>query len=213
VVGFNDNGKALTAASIPFITAAGGVASGLIFVAYLAGFLSICSCLISATNSQARIIFNSGREGLLPSAMSRLTARRHTPWVAFSVYLALALGLSYVFGWNTPPVTFFGEIATMGTILIALTYLAANLALPVYYRRHERPSFSVAKHLLLPLLGAAAIGYPLYQLVKPGQPAPYDRYPAIAGGVVLAALIWGAIAYGRNRKLGERVGSIVADAD
>jgi amino acid transporter len=213
VVGFDDNGKALTVASIPFITAAGGVASGLMFVAYLAGFTSICSCLIAATNSQARIIFNSGREGLLPSVLARLTPRRRTPWVAFSVYLALALGLSYVFGWNTPPVTFFGEIATMGTILIALTYLAANLALPVYYHRRERPSFSLVKHLLLPLLGAAAIGYPLYELVKPGQPAPFDRYPAIAGGVVLAALIWGAIAYARDRTLGQRVGSIVADTD
>jgi amino acid transporter len=212
VVGFDDNAQALTNASIPFITAAGGVASGLLFVAYLAGFTSICSCLISATNSQARIIFNSGREGLLPSIVARLTARR-TPWVAFSVYLALALGLSYVFGWNTAPVTFFGEIATLGTILIALTYLAANLALPVYYRRHERPSFSVVKHLFLPLVGAAAIGYPLYELVKPGRPAPYDHYAAIAGGVVLVALIWAAITYARDPTLGERVGSIVADAD
>jgi amino acid transporter len=213
VVGFDDNAKALTNASIPFITAAGGVASALMFVAYLAGFTSICSCLIAATNAQARIIFSSGREGLLPSVFARLTATRRTPWVAFTVYLALALGLSYVFGWNTPPVTFFGEIATLGTILIALTYLVANLALPVYYHRHERASFSVIKHLLLPLLGAAAIGYPLYELVKPGQPAPFDHYPAIAGGVVVAALIWGAIAYARDRTLGERVGSIVADAD
>ncbi|MBV8997886.1 MAG: APC family permease [Solirubrobacterales bacterium] len=213
VVGFNDNAAALTNAQIPFITAAGTVASGLVFIAYIAGFTSICSCLISATNSQARIIFNSGREGLLPSVTARLTERGRTPWVAFSVYLALALGLSYVFGWNTDPVKFFGEIATMGTILIALTYLVANLALPVYYRRHERERFSNVKHLLLPLLGAAAIGYPLYELVKPGQPAPFDRYPLIAAGVIVVALIWGAIAYGRDRTLGERVGSIVADAD
>ena len=60
-------------------------------------------------------------------------------------------------------------------------------------------------------LGGAAIGSPLYQLVKPGQPAPFDRYPLIAAGVV--ALIWAAVAFGRNRTLGERVGSIVADAD
>ncbi|MBV9415198.1 MAG: APC family permease [Solirubrobacterales bacterium] len=213
VVGFNDNAGALSNAQIPFITAAGTVASGLVFIAYIAGFTSICSCLISATNSQARIIFNSGREGLLPSVTARLTERGRTPWVAFSVYLALALGLSYVFGWNTDPVKFFGEIATMGTILIALTYLVANLALPVYYRRYERERFSNVKHLLLPLLGAVAIGYPLYELVKPGQPAPFDRYPLIAAGVVVGALIWGAIAYGRDRTLGERVGSIVADAD
>ncbi|MGH2910536.1 MAG: APC family permease, partial [Solirubrobacteraceae bacterium] len=102
---------------------------------------------------------------------------------------------------------------TLGTILIALTYLAANLALPVYYHRHERQSFSVVKHLVLPLVGAAAIAYPLYELIKPGQPAPYGRYPIIAAGVVVAALIWGAIAYARDRTLGERVGSIVADAD
>jgi hypothetical protein len=56
-------------------------------------------------------------------------------------------------------------------------------------------------------------GYPLYDLIKPGQPAPFDHYPAIAGGVVLVALIWGLIAYGRDRALGDRVGSIVADAD
>jgi amino acid transporter len=213
VVGFDNNAAALTAAQVPFVTAAGGVSSGLMFIAYLAGFASICSCLIAATNSQARILFNSGREGLLPSVTAKLTMRRRTPWVAFSVYLALALGLSYVFGWNTDPVTFFGEIATLGTILIALTYLAANIALPVYYHRYEKASFSTVKHLVLPLVGAAAIGYPLYELVKPGQPAPFNRYPLIAAGVVVAALVWGAIAYGRDRTLGERVGSIVADAD
>jgi amino acid transporter len=63
VVGFNDNAAALSKAQVPFITAAGTVAGSLAFVAYLAGFTFICSCLIAATNSQARIIFNSGREG------------------------------------------------------------------------------------------------------------------------------------------------------
>lgn len=213
VVGFNDNGAALSAASVPFISAAGGVAGALMFVAYLAGFTSICSCLIAATNSQARIIFNSGREGLLPSAFAKLTSTRRTPWVAFLVYLVLALGLCYVFGWNTTPVVFFGEIATLGTILIALTYLVANLALPVYYHRFERPRFSVVKHLVLPLLGALAIGYPLYELIKPGQPAPYDHYPAVAAGVLVAALVWGGIVYARDHTIADRVGSIVADVD
>ncbi|MGI8505920.1 MAG: hypothetical protein ACR2MK_03785 [Solirubrobacteraceae bacterium] len=189
------------------------MASFLAFLAYMAGFTSICSSLISATNSQARIIFSSGREGLLPAVTGRLTERGRTPWVAFLVYLGLALGLTYVFGWNTDPVVFFGEIATLGTILIALTYLVANLALPVYFRRFHPDRFSTFTHLLLPLLGAAAIAYPLYQLVKPGQPAPFDKYPLIALGVLIVALVYGAVVYGRDRTLGERVGSIVADAD
>ena len=35
---FVDNAAALTNAQIPFITAAGTVASGLVFIAYIAGF-------------------------------------------------------------------------------------------------------------------------------------------------------------------------------
>ncbi len=216
VVGFNDNGSALTNASVPFLTAAQGVASFLAFLAYIAGFTSILSSLISATNAQARIIFNSGREGLLPRVTGRVTATGRTPWVAFLIYLGVALGLTYIFGWTTNPdgtVVFFGEIATLGTILIALTYLLANLALPVYFRRFHRERFSPITHLLLPLLGAAAIGYPLYELVKPGQPKPFNHYPLIALGILVVAVVYGGIMYARDRTLGERVGSIVADAD
>jgi len=59
----------------------------------------------------------------------------------------------------------------------------------------------------------AAIGYPLYELVKPDRPAPFNIYPWIALGVLVAALLWGAYVYRRDPALGERVGSIVADAD
>ena len=216
VVGFDNNAAKLSAASVPMVDAAAGVASFLAFLAYIAGFTSIFSSLISATNSQARIIFNSGREGLLPSVTGRVTARTHTPWVAFLVYLGIALGLTYVFCRSSNPdgvVVFFGEIATLGTILIALTYLVANLALPVYWRRYHPDAFNPLTHLILPLLGAVAIGYPLYQLVKPGQPAPFNIYVWIALGVVVVALLWGAIVFRRDPKLGERVGSIVADAE
>jgi amino acid transporter len=216
VIGFNNNATALTSASVPMVDAAQGVASFLAFLAYIAGFTSIVSSLISATNSQARIIFNSGREGLLPSVTGRVTARTHTPWVAFVVFLGLALGIVYVFGWSDnadATVVFFGEAATLGTILVAFTYLVANLALPVYWRKFHPDRFSAVTHLLLPLLGAAAIGYPLYELVKPGQPAPFDKYAWIALGVLVVALLWGAFVYRRDPAIGERVGSIVADAE
>lgn len=213
VVGFDDNGARLAAASVPMVDAAQGVAAALAILAYIAGFTSIFSSLVAAVNSQARIIFSSGREGLLPAVTGRVTQRTRAPWVALLVFMGLGLGITYVFGWSTNPVTFFGEAATLGTILIALTYLVANLALPVYWRRHHRERFNALTHLILPLLGAAAIGYPLYQLVKPGQPAPYDRYPWIGLGVLVVAAVYGAVMFRRNPKLGERVGSIVADAD
>jgi hypothetical protein len=35
----------------------------------------------------------------------------------------------------------------------------------------------------------------------------------IALGIVVVALLWGAFVYNRDRTIGERVGSIVADAE
>ena len=103
--------------------------------------------------------------------------------------------------------------AALGTILIALVYLVANVALPFYYRRFHPDKFSPVRHLLLPGLGALAIGYPLYELVKPGQPHPFDRYPYVALGVVVLAALYGVYLNARDSTLGERIGSVIADAE
>jgi amino acid transporter len=213
IIAYNENINHLSSASVPFVDAAKGVLGFVAFLAYIAGFTSIFGTLLSAANSQARIIFNSGREGLLPRWVANVTAESRTPWAAFVVFLGLALGLTYAFGWSTPPLVFFGEIGTMGTILVALTYLVANLALPVFFRRHHPARFHPVTHLVLPLLGAAAIGFPLYELIKPGQPAPFSRYPWVALGVVIVALVWAAAVVARDRTLGDRVGAIVADEE
>jgi amino acid transporter len=213
VIAYNENITKLSSAAVPFVDAAKGVIGFVAFLAYIAGFTSIFGTLLSAANSQARIIFNSGREGLLPRWFASVTPQSRTPWAAFVLFLGLALGLTYVFGWNTPPLVFFGEIGTMGTILVALTYLVANLALPVFYRKYHPDKLHPIRHVLLPLLGAVAIGFPLYELIKPGQPAPFSRYPYVALGVLVVALIWAAVVVTRDRTLGERVGSIVADEE
>jgi amino acid transporter len=212
VIAFHDNANSILGSSVPYVDAAQSVAGALAFFAYLAGFTSIIGSLLAATNSQSRILFSSAREGLLPGAVASVTKRSHTPWASLVVYVVLALGLAYIFGWSTDPVVFFGEIATLGTILIALIYLVANVALPFYYRRFHPEEFSPVRHLLLPGLGALAIGYPLYELVKPGQPHPFDRYPYVALGVVVLAALYGVYLNARDSTLGERIGSVIADA-
>jgi amino acid transporter len=164
VVGYKYNATALAAnlAGVPFVTVAQGVLGAAAFLAYLAGFTSILGSLVAATNSQARLIFNSGREGLLPAVTGRLSARYRTPWVAFVIFLVVALGLVYGFGWGLQPVVYFGDAATLGAIPVIVVYLVVNLALPVYYRRTHPDQFSLLKHLILPLLGVAAIAFPLY---------------------------------------------------
>jgi amino acid transporter len=213
VVSFDYNVTTLAAADVPFITAAQKVSGVLALLAYIAGFTSTIGVLIAGSNSQARLIFNAAREGLLPAGLARLHSKTRTPWVSFLAFFVIGLAITYIFGWNVPPVTFFGEIATLGTILIALTYLVSNIALPVYYRRYHRESFSLLKHLILPVLGVFAIGFPLWGLIAPGQTAPFSYFPWIALAVVVVAFIYAFILSRRDPTLGERVGSIVADRE
>lgn len=213
VVVFDYNTKALASAEIPFITAAEKISGILALLAYIAGFTSTMSAMIAGSNSQSRLIFNAAREGLLPARLAVLDPKTHAPWASFVVFFGIGLAIVYFFGWNVPPVTFFGEIATLGTILIALTYLVTNIALPVYYRRHHPEQFSLVRHLILPVLGVLAIGFPLWALIQPGQPAPYSYFPWISLGIVILGLIYAFILSRRDPTLGDRVGSLVADRE
>jgi hypothetical protein len=90
-------------------------------------------------------------------------------------------------------------------------YLAANVALPFYYRKYRPQEFNFIKHLILPLLGMIAIAVPVYYLCKPGQPTPYNWFPYAALGVLVVSIIYAALLVRRDPGLADRVGSIVAD--
>jgi amino acid transporter len=213
VVAFNYDIKALAAPEVPFVAAAQKISGILAFLAYVAGFTSTMSAMIAGSNSQSRLIFNAAREGLLPSGLAKLHSKRHTPWVSFLVFVGIGLAITYLFGWNVNPVVFFGEIATLGTILVSVIYLVSNIALPVYYRKYVPEQFSWFRHLLLPILGVLAIGFPLWGLVQPGQEAPYSYFPWISLAIIVLALIYATILSYRDPTLGDRVGSIVADRE
>src|SRR5229473_7971841 len=194
VSGFGYNETALTGAAIPFISVSHDVATWLTFIAYMAGLTSTLGVLIAAVNSQCRLIFNAGREGLLPRWIGKVHPVRRTPVNAIITFVAAAgvLTLGWALGhWigghgnSLSALNFFFESSTMGTILILLVYFAANLALPFYYRRYRPAEFNPIKHVVLPVLGMVAIAVPVYYLVKPGQPDPYNWFPYAALGVLV----------------------------
>src|SRR6266571_8459644 len=219
VTGFGYNGAKLSAAPIPFITVAHNVAAFVAFLAYIAGLTSTLGVLISAINSQARLIFNAGREGLLPRWIGRVHPVRRAPVNAIITFIAIAgvivaiWALGHVIGGHTnslDALNFFFESSTMGTILILVVYFLGNLALPFYYRKFRPQEFSVVKHVILPVLGMAAIAVPVYYLCKPGQPDPYDWFPYAALAVVVLSIIYATWLVRRDPGIGDRVGSIVA---
>jgi amino acid transporter len=218
--GFRYNVAALSGAEIPFINVAHDIAGWLALVAYLAGITSTLGVLISAVNSQSRLIFNAGREGLLPRWLGQVHPVRRTPVNAIFAFIVIASliilvwALLHLIGGDSGSMNalnFFVESSTMGTILVLVVYFLSNLALPFYYRRYRPQEFSVLKHLVLPVLGMIAIAVPVYYLVKPGQAAPYDWFPYAALGVIVVSVAYAVILSRRDPGLGDRVGSIVAD--
>ena len=96
VTGFHYNVTALTAPLIPFIAVAHSVAAWLAFIAYLAGLTSTLGVLIAAVNSQCRLIFNAGREGLLPRWLGYVHPVRRTPVNAIITFVGIAGAITLV---------------------------------------------------------------------------------------------------------------------
>ena len=75
------------------ITVSGNIAPAFAAFAYIAGMTSTLGVLIAAANSQSRLIFNAGREGLLPRWLGRVHPTRRTPMNAIYAFVALAGGI------------------------------------------------------------------------------------------------------------------------
>jgi amino acid transporter len=222
VSGFDYNLKALTSTSsgIPSVELAHTIAPTLAVFVYLAGLTSTLGVLISAVNSQCRLIFNAGREGLLPRWIGKVHPTRRTPVNAIFTFITIGSLIILVWalghligghGGSMVALNFYGDSATMGTILILVVYFLANLALPFYYRKFRPGEFNLLKHGILPVLGMIAIAVPIYYLCKPPQPQPYDWFPYAALGVVIVSVIYSVMLVRRDPGIADRVGSIIAD--
>jgi amino acid transporter len=222
VSGFGYNLHALISApsGIPSVDLAHTIAPTLAVFVYLAGLTSTLGVLISAVNSQCRLIFNAGREGLLPRWIGKVHPTRRTPVNAIFTFITIGSLIILVWalghligghGGSMVALNFYGDSATMGTILILVVYFLANLALPFYYRKFRPGEFNLLKHGILPVLGMIAIAVPIYYLCKPPQPQPYDWFPFAALGVVIVSVIYSVVLVRRDPGIADRVGSIIAD--
>jgi amino acid transporter len=214
-IAFHDDAHAIGNAAIPFVDALRLSAAGLLIIAYMAALTSIFSSLIGLTNAQARILFSSSREGMLPVFFGKIHPRHRTPHRAMWSFVLVALAIVLLFGYayDIEPVTLFGDTGTLGTIPIIVTYLITNLALPVYMFRNHRRDFSPVRHLVLPLLGSALMLLPLYGLIEPGQSYPFSLYPYLVLGLLVISILYGAVLAKRSPDLVQRIGSYIADEE
>ena len=220
VTGFDDNVSSIGRSSVPFLTVADHYLGGAAVLAWIAGIVSVLATLVSGANSQARMLFDGGRSGLLPAWLGRVRPRADTPVNALLGMGAVGLGIVAVW-WaahlagaltgSTNPVGLYAECSTMGTIVILFVYFLTTVALPVFMWRHHRASFSPFRHVAVPVLGAATLIVPFVELFKPGQPAPYSVFPYVALATLLAAGALAWITVRRHPSTGSGEGTTFAE--
>ncbi len=221
VTGFGYDVSSIGRSSIPFLSVADRYLGAAAPLAWLAGILSVLATLIAAVNSQSRMLFDGGRSGLLPAALGHLRQPADTPVNALLVLACGGLGIIAVW-WgahligvdsgSTDPVGLYAECSTMGTIVILFVYLLTALALPIFMWRRHRETFSVLRHIAIPVLGALTLIIPFLELFKPGQPSPYSAFPFIALAIVALAGLIAFVVVQRHPSAGSGEGSAFAES-
>ncbi len=216
VTGFHYNVSSIGRSSVPFLTVADRYLGWPAILAWLAGTVSVLATLIAGANSQARMLFDAGRSGLLPAWFGRVRPPGDTPRNGL---LAMAVvGLGIIAAWwalhgldidhgSTNPVGLYAECSTMGTIVILFVYGLTTLALPAFMWRRHRNEFSIVRHVVIPMLGALTLVVPFVELFKPGQPAPYSEFPYVALALAAAAAVVAGVTVHRHPTTGAGEGT------
>ena len=175
-----------------------GVARSLYGIFWFFVFLAIVNSTIANANAgvnvSSRTAYAMGRIRVFPSFLAHINARHRSPvysiLAAFVITIAVTLGLGLHY---TAPVA-FAMVGTGIVILLVAIYILMNVACIGYFAR-KRTGFNVLSHLIIPLLGIAAVRA---RLAERGRHQGVQlHHPPVA-----AVLLYGT---GRGRLDGHRV--------
>ena len=102
VTGFKYDVSSIGRSSVPFLTMADQYLGSAAVLAWVAGIISVLATLVSGVNSQARMLFDGGRSGLLPAWLGHVRSPVDTPVNALLVMAGAGLGIIGVW-WAGPP--------------------------------------------------------------------------------------------------------------
>jgi amino acid transporter len=177
----------------------------------LCAIAGIFSCLLAIHNTTVRIIFSMGRDQVLPKVLGLVHPRWFSPYSAIIAQTIFTLVIGFGVGlWLGPGATgAYGFTGAIGTVAIVIVYMLCNIALIRYF--FNLPERNWFFHIVIPVLGVAALAYPLWSVAQPGQAYPYNLVPYIT----IAWIVLGLVVYfyfrARSPEKLTAVGSFLAE--
>jgi amino acid transporter len=152
--------------------------------------VSAFACTVAGATAASRLLLTLGRDGLLPSALARVSRTHRSPVTAITVVMIITV-IALVGFWaaGAPGSAVFGYLGTIGVLSLLLVYLVTQVGAIVLFGRSGRWH---GLQFAVPIIAILLLAYALYANVFPVPAAPYNLFPYIVVvwiviGVVLAA--------------------------
>ena len=144
----------------------------------------------------ARMMFAFGRDGLAARRLSGVSAATGVPQRALAVEMLFGLTLLTAFRLaGTSALNVFFYLATIGTLSLLVMYVITNVAAARHLGRRS------LLQVVAPACGVLIAAYVLYHNVWPVPAAPYDSFPYLVLGWLLAGLLATAVIPGFSQKV------------
>lgn len=214
MIGFGVAGvDKLVADTAPFATLAARYAPWLTVLVGLAGVSSIFAVTMNANNGIVRIIFAMGREGMLPRSLSRIHPVHNTPSTAIWLQAIVAVVFTFGVGLVAGPFNAYVYLGSILTLAIIPVYILTNIACIRHFNGPGRAERSVWRHVVLPVLGIALLGIPIFGQLYPAPPAPLVFFPYLVL-LFIAVMVVIAVVVGRRRpEFLARAGAVLATGE
>lgn len=144
----------------------------------------------AGVNAASRVLYAMGRVSALPGPLAHVSQRFRTPDVAIIFTMIVGVVFTLWPGFVYGPTNGFALLGTIITILILLVYMATCIAVPFFYRREHREEFNILRHIVLPIVPAIILLFPIYVQFVPAPPFPLNLAgPICAGWLIVGILV------------------------
>ncbi len=175
----------------------------------LAAVSAIIAVLLAIHTANFRVLYALGRDGLLPTSLGRTHPKHKTPHVAILVFSIGTLVVGIIAGIAWGPLPAFGNLGYLSSLGILPIFIATNIALPLFIRKHYPGEFSMLLHLVFPVLSSVTFVAAIWLNIHPWPAAPLNYMPGLIILVIVAAGVVAQVLKRRGSPMLDRLGSVL----